>query len=51
MSQPIFISTCNVIELQCTTAGDKFTVLAEDESDDEEDDGFEGLGTEEIMLP
>lgn len=31
--------------------GDKVTVLAEDESDDEEDEGFEGLGTEEIVLP
>ena len=32
-------------------SGDKITVLAEDESDDEEDEGFEGLGTEEIILP
>ncbi|KAL3161869.1 hypothetical protein ABBQ38_008959 [Trebouxia sp. C0009 RCD-2024] len=31
--------------------GEKFTVLAEDESDDEEDEGFEGTGTEQIMLP
>lgn len=31
--------------------GDKFTGLAEAESDDEEDDGFDGMGTEEILLP
>lgn len=32
-------------------SGDEITVLAEDESDDEEDEGFEGQGTEEIILP
>ena len=32
-------------------AGDRFTVFSEDLSDDEEDDGFEGFGTEEIALP
>jgi hypothetical protein len=32
-------------------SGDKITVLADDASDDEEDEGFEGLGTEEIILP
>lgn len=31
--------------------GDKITVLAEDDSDDEEGEGFEGQGTEEIILP
>ena len=36
---------------QYVCTGDKFTVLAEDQSDDEEDEGFEGLGTEQIMLP
>jgi len=32
-------------------SGDKITVLAEDESDDEEDEGFKDQGTEEIILP
>lgn len=32
-------------------SGDKITVLAEDDSDDEEGEGFEGQGTEEIILP
>ena len=35
----------------CALTGDKFTILAEDDSDDEEDEGFEGTGTEQIMLP
>ena len=35
----------------CACSGDKFSILAEDESDDEEDEGFEGMGTEQIMLP
>lgn len=37
-------------KLACCS-GDKITVLAEDESDDEEDEGFEGQGTEEVILP
>ena len=44
-------SLCSGLSSCCVSTGDKFTVLAEDESDDEEDEEFEGAGTEQIMLP
>lgn len=46
----VFVHAASTHLVSCCT-GDKFTILAEGESDDEEDEGFEGLDTEQIMLP